>query len=376
MASSTGTSTNTDDTGRAREWWADNLRVVAITGVIVVHTATGYLVDIPWYYDDERATSGFWSVVVGFPVFAGGLFWLGPLFLVAGWFSVRSLARSGPGGFARGRLLRLGVPLLTFVLVVQPLTDYVGNLRDERGSFLFYLARTEVGPMWFVAALLVFSLAYAALRAVRPPTSRRPAPVALLGLAAAVTAAVSLAVWQVWPVLEEMVLNLKVGEWPQGAALFALGVLAGETGWVDALPRALVRRIGWVAAGAAALMVGLVALGMSQAGSPEELLASLDWPTASFAVLDGLVAVTWSLWFVCWFRRRWDGHGRVLDRAARASYAAYVLHPLVLTTLMLLLATAALAPVVKFVLVAAVGVPACFAVGHVLTRVPGISRVV
>ncbi|MGZ6878266.1 MAG: acyltransferase family protein [Nocardioidaceae bacterium] len=177
----------------AREQWADNLRVIAITGVIVVHTATGYVVDIPWYYDDERTTSGFWSVVLSFPVFAGGLFWLGPLFLVAGWFSVRSLAHRGPAGFARTRLLRLGVPLVAFVLVIQPLTDYIGNLRDERGSFGFYLRQTEVGPMWFVAALLAFSLGYAGLRAVRPARAGRTRPVALLVRGAAVVAVVSFA---------------------------------------------------------------------------------------------------------------------------------------------------------------------------------------
>ena len=191
--------TSTSDTvvtSRTREQWADNLRVVAIVGVIVVHTATGYLVDIPWYYEEERVTSGFWSTVLSFPVYAGGLFWLGPLFLVAGWFSVRSLARRGPGGFARGRLLRLGVPLLVFVLLLQPLTDWVGNLRSEKGSFVFYLRQTEVSALWFVAALLVFSLAYAGLRAVRPGRGRAPrhGPVVLLGVAAALIAVVSFAV--------------------------------------------------------------------------------------------------------------------------------------------------------------------------------------
>jgi hypothetical protein len=40
---------------RQRELWVDNLRVLVIAGVIIVHTATGYVVDIAgWCYDDER----------------------------------------------------------------------------------------------------------------------------------------------------------------------------------------------------------------------------------------------------------------------------------------------------------------------------------
>jgi surface polysaccharide O-acyltransferase-like enzyme len=372
----TSTSTRTTSTG-AREQWADTLRVVAIAGVIVVHTATGYVVDIPWYYDDEKVTSGLWSTVLSFPVFAGGLFWLGPLFLVAGWFSVGSLARRGPAGFARSRLLRLGTPLVVWILLLQPLTDWVGNVRSEKGSFAFYLGHTEVSALWFIAALLVFSLAYAGVRAVRPaPTARRHRPSVVVATAAAVIAVVSFAVWQGWSVLGDMVLNLKVGEWPQGGVLFALGVLAGETGWLDRLPWTTAHRLGWTAVGGVAVAAPLVAYGISQADESTDLLAAPDWPTATFAVLDGVIAVCWSVWFVLWFRRRWTTHGPLVGRAARASYATYVLHPLPLTTLMVLLAPLALAAPVKFVVVALVALPVCFALGYGLTRVPGVSRVV
>jgi peptidoglycan/LPS O-acetylase OafA/YrhL len=74
-------------------------------------------------------------------------------------------------------------------------------------------------------------------------------------------------------------------------------------------------------------------------------------------------------------RRRWPSHGPLLGKAARASYATYLIHPLVLTTIMVLLAPVALAPEIKFVLVAIAAVAACYLVGYALTRVPGISKV-
>ncbi|MGN6301123.1 MAG: acyltransferase family protein [Angustibacter sp.] len=364
-------------TATTRQPWADTLRVVAIAGVIVVHTATGYLVDIPWYYDDEKVTAGVWSTVLSFPVFAGGLFWLGPLFLVAGWFSVGSLARRGPAGFARSRLLRLGTPLVVWILLLQPLTDWVGNIRSEKGSFGYYLGHTEVSALWFIAALLAFSLVYAGVRSVRPAAVRRrpQRPARLLLVAAATIAVVSFAVWQVWSVLGDMVLNLKVGEWPQGGVLFTLGVLAGETGWLERMPWPTVRRIGWVGLAGVAAAVPLVAYGVSQADESSDLLAAPDWPTATFAVLDGVISVAWSVWFVGWFRRRWTADGLLMRHAARASYASYVLHPLPLTALMVLLTPLTLPVPGKFVLVAAAAVPLCFALGYGLTRVPGVSKV-
>jgi glucans biosynthesis protein C len=360
---------------RHRELWVDNLRVLVIAGVIVVHTATGYVLDIAgWFYDDERTTSGAWSALLTIPAGFGALFALGPLFLVAGWFSARSLARRGSSGFVRSRLVRLGVPLLVFVLVVEPLTDYLGNLRDESRSFADYLGTTELSVMWFVAALLVFSLVYAAWERHRPRAAS-PGPLRPGVLVAAILtiALSSFVVWLVWPLDDEMFMNLRLPEWPQGAVLFALGVHAARTGWLEDLPPGLVRRLGWMTiAGMVAL---LTLLAVEFAAGDEELSTRADWPTVLFALFDGVIAVGVTVWFVARIQRRWASHGPLLGKAGRASYAAYFIHPLVLTSVMMLLAPVPLAPEIKFVLVAAAAIPACFAVGYALTRLPGTSKV-
>jgi glucan biosynthesis protein C len=371
MASSLGSIVES----RPRQQWVDNLRVVVIADVIVAHAATAYVVDVPWYYDDERATSGVWPVLLSFPVITGALFALGPLFLIAGWFSVRSLAHRGPAAFAGSRLVRLGVPLLVFVLLINPLADYLGNLRSGHRSLVSYLGTTELSVMWFVAALLVFSLAYAALRRVRPTAvPRRPLRPGALAAAALVIAVSSFAVWQLWPWTAQTYLNPRLAEWPQGAVLFALGVHAAEAGWLGDLSSLLARRLGWVAAAALAILEALVAVELAR-GQFDALVAGASWPTMAFALLDGVIAVAGTLWFVAWLRGRWPTHGPVLGKAGRASYATYVSHPLVLTAVMVASASVALAPEIKFVLVAAVGVPVCFVAGYALTRAPGISKV-
>jgi peptidoglycan/LPS O-acetylase OafA/YrhL len=65
-----------------------------------------------------------------------------------------------------------------------------------------------------------------------------------------------------------------------------------------------------------------------------------------------------------------------LHKAGRASYATYVLHPLVLIGLSVAMRDAPWAPEVKFIVVAAAGIPASFAIGYLLTRLPGVNRVV
>jgi peptidoglycan/LPS O-acetylase OafA/YrhL len=371
------TSTNDSTVTRPHEQWVDTLRVVLIAGVIVVHTATGYVADFAgFYYDDERVANTVVSIAFAFPALLGGIFGLGPLFVVAGWFSVPSLMRRGPAGFVGSRLLRLGVPLLFFVLVVNPLADYLGNQWDEDDTLLGYLAVTEFSVMWFVVALLACSLGYAALLSLRPlPGPRgRPSRRSLV-VASATISIVSLTVWQVTTLLDTHLLNVRVSAWAQAAVLFTLGVMAAEAGWDGRVSRDIERRLGQ------ATIVGgsLTLLLVSVQGARDQVDAALggfNWASVSFAILYGVVSVTFSLWCLAWVRRRWPTHGPLMAKAGRGSYATYVVHPVVLVLVMLACRAIPMGPELKFLLVSSVAVPTCFAVGYAITRLPGIERVV
>ncbi|HEY1343999.1 MAG TPA: acyltransferase family protein, partial [Streptosporangiaceae bacterium] len=306
-----------------RQRWADNLRVLVIAAVVVFHTATAYLGGSDWYYMD-RTTSKLWPAVAWLAGIISA-FALGPLFLVAGWFSARSLAHQGAGGFARTRLLRLGVPLIVFIVVINPLAGYLGSRGQglHPGLARYLSGDYAAGPMWFVAALLAFSLAYALLRRLhRPPVARRW-PGAQVMVAAAVLLAVSaFAVWQWWPLDDASAfLNLRWGLWPQGAVLFALGVWAGEAGGLENLT-AWAPQLGWTALAAAAVFV--TAAGYQQArGQLASTLHGAGWATMAGAVLYAIISIAATVWFTALIRARWPGDGPLRARAARASYATY-----------------------------------------------------
>jgi hypothetical protein len=360
---------------RPHESWIDLLRVVVIAGAIELHVAMAYILPINWYYT-EHTTSLVWPVAFAFPALLGAFFGLGPLFFVAGFLSAGSLARRGRSAFIRARLVRLGGPLLVYVFIIGSLARYIGDLRLGRaGDFLAYFVPDSFGPMWFVAALLAISLAYAVLRGQRvPAASTRPLRPAVLGVVAVAIGVGSWVVWQAFPFLSQTYLDPIFAEWPQGAGLFALGVHAAETGWLDRIPSTLVRRLGGVA------IAGLFALGglmtvLLVSGQVGSLLAGNGWPAMVLALLDGGIAVTGTVAVVAWLRRRWTREGPLLSMATKAAYATYVSHPLSLTILLVLLAPVAIAPELKFVILAPVAIPACFAVGYVLARMPGLAGV-
>jgi len=229
--------------------------------------------------------------------------------------------------------------------------------------------------MWFVAALLAFSLAYALLRRLRPPpVARRWSGVQVMVAAAVLIAVTAFLVWQRWPPDDaHTFLDLRWQSWPQGAVLFALGVWAGEAGSLEGLT-AWARPLGWTALAAAASFVALGVYEQAR-GQLDSILHSVGWAAMLGMVLYGIISVAFTVWFTALIRARWPGGGPLRARAGRASYATYFLHPLVLTAIMVLFASLALAPELMFLVVAVVAVPVCFLAGYAATRMPGISKV-
>lgn len=148
-----------------------------------------------------------------------------------------------------------------------------------------------------------------------------------------------------------------------------------EAGWDGQLPRHVERRLGRVTL----IGMGLTVVVVSYTGARDQLdlaLGGLNWASLSFAVLYGVLSVTFTLWCMAWLRRRWPTHGPLMAKAGRGSYATYLLHPVVLVSVMLAFRVVPLGAQLKFVVVSIVAVPVCFAVGYAVTRLPGVGRVV
>ncbi|WP_405071651.1 acyltransferase family protein [Kribbella sp. NBC_01510] len=251
------------EAGTELEKWAstrrpylDNLKVVLIAAIIVIHAVLGYasIVEVWTYTEFREVTLATATQVVLFVLVSPFAFFLiALLFLVAGLLTPSSLERKGTGRFLRDRLLRLGVPFVVYVLFVQPTLNYALQhpLRAAPGSYRAeYLAtgRLDTGPLWFVGVLLVFSVGYAgwnAWRRRRPSEGPGTRPISLrtLMLAAVAVAPASFAVRLVYPYGSESgFTDLNFWEWPACIAVFAVGISASRQGWVTAVPDRLARQ--------------------------------------------------------------------------------------------------------------------------------------
>jgi glucans biosynthesis protein C len=354
--------------------WIDNLKIATIAGVVVFHAATAYLTDAAGWYYEERTTSQVSSWLVGAPGVVVALYLLGPLFLLGGALAASSLVRSGTRRFARARLVRLGVPLLAFVVVIDPLADLIGHTAQglAPGVWATFGPASEVrdvGPMWFVAALLTCSLVYAGWRRwVSRDAHARGLRAEHLVVAAVALAAASFLVRVRWPFMGDTLLDLRFAQWPQASVLFALGVLLGERGDIRRLPETWTRSAGRVAVGGVLGLLSLGAWHLAVTGALDPMLGGWHWASVVLALLEAVTAIAISVWVVDHVRRWWPRQGMVLRHTSRGAYGAYVLHPLVLVLLSWAARPLPWPPEGKFVVVGAAGVLASFALGWTATR--------
>jgi glucans biosynthesis protein C len=365
--------------------YLDNLKVLLVVGVIAVHSAITYGVDGSWYLEDYDSMSDVSVGVLTVFVAVGFLFGLGAFFLIAGRLSGPSLDRKGPARFVGDRLVRLGIPVLFYVLLIAPAMEYV-KARDEGAdegftSFAWdQLSDPAPGPTWFLEALLVFSVAYALVRAlwpVRGPVSREPLGGRLVAAVGVAIAVLSFATHLVLPYGEEH-FHIQFALFPQYAILFGLGCAAGRRGWLETLTPELRRRCGVVGlVGILALPVLLLAGGFAESDAKQDLYAGgWHWQAAGTSLVEAALAATLPLYLIGWFREHWTRQGPLLRRMATAAYGAFIIHPPVVVGLALALHQTALPAELKFILVLAGGVVGSFGITVLVLRIPTVAKLV
>jgi hypothetical protein len=350
-----------------------------------------------WYYKEGRMDGISLFLLTLFMV-VNQSFFMGTFYLLAGYFAPGSYERKGPARFIIDRLLRLGIPLVVYVLLINPFVRYAAEVRifalnrnflklwGWNGAYWKYAARylrdrrgTVVGPMWFVEALLIFTLIYWAWRVLARPApvqpqreSKPPTNVAITVFALAL-GVVTFIVRTQWPVgrsLEPW--GLQFGYFPQYIAVFAVGAVAYRCNWV----RTIVDTAGTLWPRVALVLILLFPVLMRAAGGKLDLfLGGLRWEAAVLALWEQALGVAMMVSLLVLFRNRFNRQGGLAKAMAASAYAAFILHGPVLVLLAVAVRRVQQPPQVKIVLLAPVAVFLCFFIGYLLRKLPLANRV-
>jgi len=133
----------------SRDLYIDRLRSVMTVFVILHHTAITYGAPGGWYYNELRPSGSLSSLLLTLFVATNQAYFMGFFFLLAGYFTPGSLERKGYKRFLADRFLRLGLPLLGYILLLNPLTVAIITAYQGKGfwpTFAHYWNHAIIAP--------------------------------------------------------------------------------------------------------------------------------------------------------------------------------------------------------------------------------------
>jgi peptidoglycan/LPS O-acetylase OafA/YrhL len=368
---------------RERNGGIDALRAAVTLLVVFHHTAITYGAIGGWYYRELAPDESLGGRLLILFCTVNQAWFMGLFFLLAGYYTPGALERHGTASFVRERLLRLGIPLVVYFLVLHPLTVALAQTARGRSfvrvfEYLWSHGRFEPGPLWFAEALLIFTAAWLLVRALRKPVAAidQPPPSNIALLAAAIgTGIAAFLLRLVWPVGVNVVF-LQLGYFASYIALFAAGCAAARGRWLDRIPVSRTKLwlvIAWLAVPVFPV-IELVAphvawlAGRSEGGWNLQAVAYAFWePFVAWGFILGLLSL---------FQRHFAALNGPWRSLARRAFLIYIIHPPILVGAALAWRDIAAPALVKFLVTGSVACALCYLAAGLLLRVPGVARIV
>jgi hypothetical protein len=377
--------------GAQRLDFVDNLRSAMIILVVSMHAAVTYSHLGSWYFmEDPKPGPLVLGVFAIYQIFLQAFF-MGLLFFLAGYFVPAAFDRRGARGFVRERMVRLGVPSLLFMLVVQPFTVYWllrtfarPDIPSLASAFVPYIVSGDFlggsGPMWFAVALLIFSLVYTGIRVLRQgegvvqaePTLPRHWQVVGLAL---LIGTCSFLVRTVQP-MGKSVMNMQLCFFSQYVFLFCVGIYARRHDWLLRLPYSF--GMCWFRMAATVgvvLWLALVVL-LMKTHTENQLGGGWTWQSAAFSFWESFFCLGVSLGLLVLFREKLNSRGRVERFFSENSFAVYMFHTPLLIAVTFLMRDFQAPKLIKFAIATLLGVTISYAASSLIfRRLPLLKRV-
>jgi glucans biosynthesis protein C len=374
-------------TSRVRLFFLDHLRAALTILVVLHHVSVIYGANTPFYYVEPPGPNDKLAYVL-FLLFEllNQAYFMGFFFLISGYFTPGSFDRKGPGTYYKDRLLRLGIPLLAYVFVLSPIASISPYLSPTPAD-VFHLAPPAtwqqfpmalgVGPLWFAEMLLFFCLGYVIWRWLRRtrvrPTERVFSPPSYLAVSLFILA-LALASY-LMRIVVPLGMEIPIFGFPtlaylpQYLSFFILGIIAFRRNWFQTIPGPM-GRTGLVIALVATVVLAPLALSGGAAFLGHGTLQS-----AAYALWDSAFSVGICLALLTFFRRFLNHQTRFGRFLSQQAFTVYIIHIPIIVLLALAIRGVHLEALLKFALVALIGVPLCFALAFLVRKIPFASRI-
>lgn len=366
-------------------YYIDNLRVLLTVLVILHHTCITYGAPGGWYFYDTSSNETALIFMTLF-VAVNQSFFMGMFFFLSALFTGSSYKKKGARQFLLDRLKRLGLPLLFYSFIFSPLLNFLIYRYgyNKPATLMQYLKGYDswigTGVLWFVAALLIFTLLYVMYLQFfnKKEHANHPLPsnnkILLFALALGLISYSIRIFFPVGWVLDP--LGFQFAHFTQYIALFIAGIVASRSKWLDEINNENGKRWRKLALLLIIAFPLLYSIKIATNSPLESFQGRGTWQSVLAAVWEQLTGISIIMALLSVAKFKWNYSTPLLKNMARSAYATYILHPLAVVSVALILKQCQIEPLLKFIIAVPFVVTTSFLMGAFAVKLPVIKNIV
>lgn len=362
--------------------YIDNVKLLMILLVIIQHLAVTYSGLGDWYYNSLRQIGTIEMVLFGFHQSFTQAYFMGILFLIAGYFVPSSYDKKGFTPFIKERFIRLGIPVLFYMLVIDPFINIVLLNRWDftNTTFLnvyvqyvvkFWFIRSS-GPLWFAFALLLFSIVYAGIRKffnqkIAPLEQDFPS-FSKISIVILFMSVCTFLVRTIQPIGTNII-NMQLCFFPQYIILFFIGIKSRRNNWFEKIEYTKGKI--WLIAG---LIFGLLSwlifmiAGGALSGNLDIFYGGISWQSAVYCLWESFAAIAMSIGLLALFKQKYNKQNNLIRVMSANAFSVYVFHSIILVALSLSVHSIDMIPFIKFLILIPISISLSFLFSNFIIR--------
>ena len=361
-----------------RMFYLDNIRIYLTILVILHHATLAYGGNGGWAIKDTITDE---ISPILFTIFnaLNQSYFMTAFFLLAGYFTPGSLAKKAKSSFLMDRVIRLGVPLVIYTILITNLNEFMIATFYTKTPFqvgLWY----DPGHLWFLQLLFLFAVAYVVYKGFTKeelPQFDNPFPSNnKIWIGVAVLSLLTFIVRLAYPV-GITILNVQPAHSIHYLAAFFVGTLAYRANWFEKLPSLIGKKWGWYALISFPFLIVFMVLGgaLESEANVAKFLGGLSWQSLAYSVWETVMMIAIIIFLIYFFREHIKGSGNLKTWMAVNVYTVYIIHQTILYGLNLIFLFAPILSYQKFIAVSLIGVPFSFLLSSVIRKIPYSNRV-
>ena len=325
-----------------------------------------------FYFVEQSQMGLFQSLAFMFYITFQQAYFMGIMFLIAGFFTAGSYNRKGFTRFIRERFKRLIIPALIFIVFISPFIKYVQlGVKISDDSLIDFILSFSV--MWFTIALFIFSFIYGCIRKLshkdipdRQNTNINTSFSNLLVLILFI--AICAFLIRIFIPIPVKFAGIRIGFFASYVILFIVGIFSYRcdlftqiryrTGKRWLIGGIVISCVGWYALAWTAILTGNISAGEG----------GINAFSAVFALWESFTAIAICVGLIGTFKEKFNKQNKLVKAMSDSSFAVFMFHPPIVVGLVLLFRPVILPPIVKFYILCPICIVLSFLVAHFVVR--------